>query len=908
MYAQAKLLAESGVIDPAEFDADDYVVWMEEHGYLTGRSGGQYYVGEIGTTGNGMIAYAKTQGFTIKRVVTIKASSYSSAEDRVDDVYKYIQQGCYVIIGCDSHHTYIARGKTLDAKKPIISDSASIYPTAVDKFYHGSKAAGDDYDFTEIYVYSVSGTPTTPTKPAAPAASVVTINYAAETISYDSSKYEVSASTSFSSIISSGGSISSLLGSISDPIYVRVKKNGDTPASDATKVTLPGRSSFLPINFINYADETFASDSTMEYSLNGSSWTKCSGPTPISVAGSNSKIYFRYSATSTEFASDSDEVEVPTRSGAPSADVVTIDYANETISFGSAYEVNTAADFSGSAIVSGGAIQPGSSVYVRIKATSSALASASAQVSIPARPAAPEVTAVDETIDGKADGKITGVSTAMEYRQESGDWTACEGESVTGLADGTYNVRNKSTENSFASEAAAVTVGKGVPATYTLSLEIAEIETEIYNYTQPEGSALELTSSGNSKAEIVSAVVDNTDAFEIVGSGQYVEVGGSLSSYIVRPKTGLEAGDYTATVTVTYKGGESYSGSETFTVEADVAFTVEKAPQAAPKAPEVYKRELYSITLKALPTNANGAQPQYRINGGAWQSSPVFNDLKAGTSYTFEQRYAAVGSYLASEPSTAVKFSTVFPFYAETHDISISKTGNGTVKSSLPNSSSGAKVILTVTPDDGYSLGSLRVISEEGGSIAVVKEKDGRYSFTMPDHAVTVSAVFVLRSLPFTDVSAGAWYYDEVSYVYTNGLMEGMSDTLFDPNGGMTRAMVWAILARVDGVSVTGSNWAETARSWAMAEGVSDGENASGAVTREQLVTMLWRYAGEPEAAAGLTGWADAASVSDWAETAMAWSVGKGVIEGDELSRLAPADGATRAQCAAILMRYVELG
>ena len=907
MYAQAKLLAESGVIDPAEFDADDYVVWMEEHGYLTGRSGGQYYVGEIGTTGNGMIAYAKTQGFTIKRVVTIKASSYSSAEDRVDDVYKYIQQGCYVIIGCDSHHTYIARGKTLDAKKPIISDSASIYPTAVDKFYHGSKAAGDDYDFTEIYVYSVSGTPTTPTKPDAPEASVVTINYAAETISYDSSTYEVSDSTSFSSIIGSGGSISSLVGSISDPIYVRVKQNGDTPASDATKVTLPGRSSFLAINFVNYANETFASDSTMEYSLNGSSWTKCSGPTPISAAGSNSKIYFRYSATATEFASSSAEVAVPTRSAVPSTDVVTIDYVNETISFDSAYEVNTAADFSGTVVASGAAVQPGGSVYVRTKATDSALASASALVSIPARPAVPEVTAVDETIDGKADGKITGVSTAMEYRQESGDWTACEGESVTGLADGTYNVRNKSTENSFAGEAATVTVGKGVPATYTLSLEIAEIETEIYNYAQPEGSALELTSSGNSKAEIVSTVVDNTDAFEIVGSGQYVEVGGSLSSYIVRPKTGLEAGDYTATVTVTYKGGESYSGSETFTVEADVAFTVEKAPQAAPKAPEVYKRELYSITLKALPTNANGAQPQYRINGGAWQSSPVFNDLKAGTSYTFEQRYAAVGSYLASEPSTAVKFSTVFPFYAETHDISISKTGNGTVKSSLPNSSSGAKVILTVTPDDGYSLGSLRVISEEGGSIAVVKEKDGRYSFTMPDHAVTVSAVFVLRSLPFTDVSAGAWYYDEVSYVYTNGLMEGMSDTLFDPNGGMTRAMVWAILARIDGVSVTGDNWAETARAWAMAEGVSDGENASAPVTREQLVTMLWRYAGEPAVDFLLTT-KDADAVSGWAYEAMRWAAAEGIIEGDENGMISPADGATRAQCAAILMRYVELG
>lgn len=763
-------------------------------------------------------------------------------------------------------------------------------------------------DFEFIYVYSVSGTPITPTKPDAPAASVVTINYAAETISYDSSKYEVSASTGFGSIISSGGSISSLVGSISDPIYVRVKQNGNTPASDATKVTLPGRSSFIPMDFVNYSDETFASTSDMEYSLNESSWTKCTGPTPISAAGSNSKIYFRYAATATAFASSSAEVAVPTRSTAPSADVVTIDYANETISFDAAYEVNTAADFSGSAIVSGGAIQPGSSVYVRTKATDSALASDSAQVSVPARPAAPEVTAVDETIDGKADGQITGVSAAMEYRAASGSWAACEGESVTGLDDGVYQVRSMSTESSFASEAASVTVGKGVPATYTLGLEIAEIETEIYNYAQPEGSALMLTSSGNSRAEIVSVTVDDTEAFEVVGSGQYVEAGGSLSSYIVRPRTGLEAGDYTATVTVTYKGGESYSGDETFTVEADIAFTVEKAPQAAPKAPELYKRELNSITLKALSVNANGAQPEYRVNGGAWQTSPVFEDLKAGTSYTFEQRYAAVGSYLASEPSAAAEFTTVFPFFAETHDINISETVNGTVKSSLPNSSSGAKIILTVTPHDGYSLGSLRVVSEEGNSMAVVRDKDGCYSFTMPDCAVTVYAEFtdVSARFPFLDVPPTAWYCDAVSYVYANGLMEGVSDTAFEPNGGMTRAMVWAILARVDGVTVTGSNWAETARSWAMAKGVSDGENANAPVTREQLVTMLYRYAGEPVVSGSLTGWADAATVSGWAESAMIWAVNRGIITGATESTLAPADGATRAQCAAILMRYVE--
>lgn len=773
-----------------------------------------------------------------------------------------------------------------------------------DKYGHSGSAIS-------IYSVHIDGdTPTTPTTPDAPAASVVTINYAAETISYDSSKYEVSASTSFSSIISSGGSVSSLVGSISSPIYVRVKQDGSTPASDATKVTLPGRSSFIPMDFVNYADETFASTSDMEYSLNGSSWTKCTGPTPISTAGSNSTIYFRDAATDTAFASVPAEIDVPTRSAAPSADVVTIDYANETVSFEEDYELNTAADFSGSAIVSGGDIQPGSSVYVRTKATSSALASASAQVSIPARPAAPEVAAVDETIDGKADGQITGVSAAMEYRAASGGWTACEGESVARLDDGVYQVRSMSTESSFASEAASVTVGKGVPATYTLGLEIAEIEPEIYNYAQPEGSALVLTSSGNSKAEIVSAVVDNTDAFEIVGSGQYVEVSGSLSSYIVRPRTGLDAGDYSATVTVTYKGGESYSGDETFTVTAAIAFTVEKAPQAAPKAPELYKRELYSITLKALPVNENGAQPQYRINCGAWQTSPVFEDLKAGTSYTFEQRYAAVGSYLASESSVAAEFTTAFLFSGETYDINISGTVNGSVKSSLPNSSGGAKIVLTVIPDDGYSLGSLRVVAEEGGSVAVVREKDGNYSFTMPDCAVTVYAEFTDGSvnLPFLDVPAAAWYYDAVCYVYANGMMQGVTDTSFSPDSTMTRAMSWTVLARIDGRAVDGgSPWYARAQAWATAAGISDGTMAEGTVTREQFVTMLWRYAGSPSAFGGLSGFLDASAVSSWAYDAMCWAVSNGIIEGTDGGALSPDTGITRAQAAAIFMRYAEL-
>ena len=163
------------------------------------------------------------------------------------------------------------------------------------------------------------------------------------------------------------------------------------------------------------------------------------------------------------------------------------------------------------------------------------------------------------------------------------------------------------------------------------------------------------------------------------------------------------------------------------------------------------------------------------------------------------------------------------------------------------------------------------------------------------------------EELPFTDVSENLWFYDYVAYVYSNGLMDGTSDTTFEPNANMTRAMVWAILARIDGETVTGANWADTAREWAMAEGVSDGENANGYVTREQLATMLWRYAGEPDSDYSLSAFTDAASVSDYAETAMAWAVEHGIITGMTDTAIEPQGTATRAQCAAMLMRFVEL-
>ena len=160
---------------------------------------------------------------------------------------------------------------------------------------------------------------------------------------------------------------------------------------------------------------------------------------------------------------------------------------------------------------------------------------------------------------------------------------------------------------------------------------------------------------------------------------------------------------------------------------------------------------------------------------------------------------------------------------------------------------------------------------------------------------------------PFTDVSVNAWYYEAVKYVYENGIMNGMDRYSFQPNGTLTRAMVWTMLARLDGVDTEGGNsWYAKAQEWATANSVSDGENPTGEVTREQLITMLWRYAGSPTYTADLSGYVDTADISSWAEQAMCWAVATGVIEGDENSALTPKADTTRAQAAAMLMRSIE--
>lgn len=159
--------------------------------------------------------------------------------------------------------------------------------------------------------------------------------------------------------------------------------------------------------------------------------------------------------------------------------------------------------------------------------------------------------------------------------------------------------------------------------------------------------------------------------------------------------------------------------------------------------------------------------------------------------------------------------------------------------------------------------------------------------------------------LPFTDVPKTAWYYDAVKTAYEAGIMNGVTDTLFEPDGTLTRAMFWTILARVDGVDTDGgATWYSRAQQWAIENGVSDGSDPMGALTREQLVTMLWRLNGEPVVDYLITA-PDASQISSWALEAMRWAASIGLIEGDETGALNPTATTTRAQAATFMVRYL---
>lgn len=243
---------------------------------------------------------------------------------------------------------------------------------------------------------------------------------------------------------------------------------------------------------------------------------------------------------------------------------------------------------------------------------------------------------------------------------------------------------------------------------------------------------------------------------------------------------------------------------------------------------------------------------------------------------------------------------------ANGYKVTIASTANGTVSADKKEAVQGAAVTLTLQPASGYSLAALVVTGKDGKTVAASKKSDTQYTFLMPAADVSVQAVFMKSDVSgFTDVPADHTFYREISWAAQKEIMNGTGNSQFSPGRTVSRQQLWMVLARMSGTRP--ANMAE-ARTWAINNGISDGSNPAGPVSRQQLVTMLYRYAVKQNitlsGSKDISTYADAAAVSGYARDAIAWAVGNGIVSGTSDNRLNPQGSATRAHFAAFLYRF----
>lgn len=305
---------------------------------------------------------------------------------------------------------------------------------------------------------------------------------------------------------------------------------------------------------------------------------------------------------------------------------------------------------------------------------------------------------------------------------------------------------------------------------------------------------------------------------------------------------------------------------------------------------------------------------------GAINAGSKYNLTKAngeGTAIIYTVTYVGGGSSSSGTPTT-------------TYAVNVNAATNGAVAADKKTASKGTTVTVTASPSKGYVVDAVKVVDKDGKDVAVT-EKDGKYVFTMPGSAVTVTGTFKAETpapaaLPFTDVKSGNWFYDAVKYAYAQGLMTGTSATTFAPNGTMNRAMIVTVLYRLEkSPAVTGASkftdvpagqWYSDAVAWAAANKIVNGYDETtfgpmNAVTREQMAAILFRY----EQVKGLENvtleenlnrFPDQNKISAYAIPALQWAVGQKIINGNADGTLDPTGTATRAQVAQIFTNLLN--
>lgn len=476
------------------------------------------------------------------------------------------------------------------------------------------------------------------------------------------------------------------------------------------------------------------------------------------------------------------------------------------------------------------------------------------------------------------------------------------------LADSTYTLG----ESTLNIQLADVPANKDKTVTYTIPVESSDnynafnivITVTVLDKTPNTMQVSDMTLYyGENKDIVVTDAVGKVTIAPQVGGGVTV-----MGNTVFATSVG------TATVTVRAAGNDDYAAAEktitvtilpkpiTLTIDSKSAYVNDAQPALTYKVNGLVGADVLTVEPVLFVDVAEGVDPMKQVGTYAITTSVT---PSAGDNYSLT---VAEGTL-----SVTNRPSAITPVGPSAGTVRVDETEGGTVRVTPANAAEGSTVTIVVTPDQGQELRSLEVLDKDGDSLELTDLGGGRFSFEMPRGKVTVKAEFGKAGLPYHDVKEGDWFYSAVEYVTEAGLMGDTGHGSFEPNTNTTRAMIWAILARLSGADTTpvSGPWYSVAQEWAMNSGVSDGTNPNGAITREQLVTMLYRYAEThgidvTEGGMAIREFADVESVSSFAGPAMTWAVNTGLISGID-GKLVPQGLATRSQVATVLMRFAQL-
>lgn len=491
---------------------------------------------------------------------------------------------------------------------------------------------------------------------------------------------------------------------------------------------------------------------------------------------------------------------------------------------------------------------------------------------------------------------------------------------------------------------------EGDTVTITVSLSGGQKVSGISGSANDQNFTLEELSSSNSSykyytfimpdSEVnINAVIDKTTYYVRVADTNH----GDVDIYVANGKN-TEALEYNDWVELRINPANGYyiksvkangnsinitGNTYSFRVTENVTFTVEFTSS-------LYVNRIYSSWYGSVTTYNRNWQGQSDFVYG----DTVYVDVSPKDGYTVKEITVTddvTGNTVGVSQSTTDKDIYYFTMpahpvtlkveFQEGYAIKVADTKYGKVKVSAENADEDDVITITTEPDKGYAVSKISIKTDGGETVTYrtsIATKNSYY-FYMPDDNVTITVTFGVahKDMPFTDVHSYSWYYDAVQFVYDNDIMNGVSDTSFNPDGTVTRGMIVTMLWRMAGEpysfgggfsDVPAGHYCYSAAAWASRNGIVNGMTSTTFapdtnITREQLVTILYRYAqylGYSTTGSSLYGFTDASSVSSYATNAMSWAVKYGIISGVTTTTLVPAGTATRAQAAQMFMSFYD--